>query len=108
MSEYIRAHITRAGVGNPIVSNVMIQIDKMNAAEATSFAGSDPHFTYTAYTLLIPVINPELILFRDYVVDQVVIDPITKTNRKFLIISDPEPNTMTGSWRWVCVRQRGN
>jgi len=107
MSEIIRANITRAGVSSPIASNIVIQMDKMNAAEAASFQGSDPHFTYNAFTTLIPINNPQSVLFRDHVVDQVTVDPLTHTNRTYLIISDPEPNILTGHWRWVCVRTRG-
>jgi len=108
MSEFVQAIITRAGVANPIAKNFVVQLDKMEAAEAASFQGSDPHFTYNAFTFMLPMGNPQLVLFRDYVIDQVVIDPITNALRKYLIISDPEPNPLTGSWRWVCVRQRGS
>ncbi len=107
MSEIIRATITRAGVNLPVASNIVIQLDKMQSVEAASYAGADPHFTYTAITTLIPINNPQAVLFRDHMVDQVVIDPVTKTNRTYLIVSDPEPNILTGSWRWVCTRMRG-
>lgn len=107
MSEMIRASITRAGVTNPIAKNIMIQLDKLNAAEAVTYQGSDPHFTYRAYTSLLPMNNPQLVLFRDYLIDQVVNDAVTGLPRKYLIISDPEPNTLTGFWGWICTRQRG-
>ncbi len=107
MSEFIRANVTRAGVANPVASNITVQMDKLEAAEAATYAGSDPHFTYRAFTFLLPMGNPQLILFRDYVVDQVTNDAVTGTLRKYLIVSDPEPNPLTGSWNWICVRQRG-
>lgn len=107
MSEDIRGNITRANVVNPIASNVIVQADKMNAAEAATFQGSDPHFTYKMYTTMLPMRDPQLVLFRDHFVDQVTIDPITGTNRTFLIISDPAMHTFDGHWEWVAVRMRG-
>lgn len=68
--------------------------------------GADPHFTYKGYTTLLPLNNPQLILFRDHVIDQVIIDPITNTNRTWLIISDPTIDIVTGDWKWATVRMR--
>ena len=107
MSEDIRVNITRAGFANPIIKNIMFQLDKTEVPEAVTFQGSDPYFTYKAYTTMLPLGNPLLILFRDYMIDQVVIDPITGTNRTYLIISDPEMHSLDGHWEWLCVRVRG-
>ena len=107
MSEDVRANIVRATVANPIARNIVFQLDKMNAAEAATFQGSDPHFTYRVFTTMLPLSNPQLVLFRDHMVDQVVIDPITSTNRTFLIISDPAMHMLDGHWEWVAVRMRG-
>ena len=107
MSELVRAKITRAGVANPIAQNIMIQIDKEEAPEATTFQGADPHFTYRAQTVMLPMNNPMLVLFRDYVIDLDFIDPLTNMNRRFLIVSDPEMHTLDGHWEWLCERVRG-
>jgi hypothetical protein len=107
MSEIIRANITRAGVTNPIAKNIIFQLDKQEAPEVTTYLGSDPHFSYKAYTVMLPMGNPVFILFRDYMIDQDVIDPITNTNRTYLIVSDPEMHSLDGHWEWICERTRG-
>lgn len=107
MSEEIRVNITRAGVASPIAANLLVQLDKMSAAESASYQGSDPHFTYNCYTTMLPMSSPQLVLFRDHMIDQVTIDPLTSTGRTYLIISDPDPHTLDAHWQWVCVRMRG-
>lgn len=107
MSENIRANITRAGVVNPIVKNIIFQLDKVEAPETATYQGSDPFFSYKAYTIMLPINNPFLIMYRDHMVDQDFIDPLTNTNRTFLITSDPEMHTTDGHWEWLCVRVVG-
>ena len=107
MSEDLRVNLTRAGQANPIATNVVVQSDEMNALEATTYQGADPHFTYKCFTTLLPLNNPQFVLFRDHMIDQVVIDTITNTNRKFLIISEPKLHVLDGYWTWVCTRMRG-
>ncbi len=107
MSEEIRVNITRAGVVSPIASNVVCQIDKVNPIEAATYQGADPHFTYKLLTTMLPMNNPQLVLFRDHVVDQVVTDAISGSPRTFLIVSDPEMHTMDGHWQWTQTRYRG-
>lgn len=105
MSEDIRINVIRAG--NPIASNVSVQLDKMEAQEAAFFEGSDPHFTYDAYTTSLPVSDPQLIQQDDHLVDQVVIDAVTGTNRVFRIIADPEVFPLDNHWEFTAVRYRG-
>ena len=85
----------------------MVQLDEMNALEAATYQGADPHFTYKAFTTMLPMGNPQLVLFRDHLIDQVVIDAITNAPRKFLIIGEPKIHTLDGHWQWVCTRMRG-
>lgn len=107
MTEDLRVNITRAGVANPIASNIIIIIEKLTAVEAVTYQGSDPHFTYRAFTTYLSTLNNQLILFRDYVIDLTTIDAITGVNRKFLIVSDPEVHIADNHWQWICVRMRG-
>lgn len=107
MSEEVRVNITRAGVTSPIASNIVMQLDKVNPLEAATYQGADPHFTYKAYTTLLPMNNPQLVLFRDHMIDQVVTDAISGAARAFLIVSDPEMHTIDGHWQWTCTRMRG-
>jgi hypothetical protein len=79
----------------------------MSALEAASYQGADPHFTYKCFTTMLPVSNPQLVQFRDYLIDQVVIDAITNAPRKYLIIGEPEMHIMDGHWQWVATRMRG-
>ena len=105
MSEFIYATITRAS--STIASNVYTQIDKTKSMEAAQYEGTDPHFLYTMTTMQLPVSNVQLVRQGDYVTDPRTIDPKTNAARKYLIISDPEPNTLNMSWRWVVERMRG-
>lgn len=105
MSEDVRVNLLRSGV--TYKTNIMIQLDKMTALEAASYQGADPHFTYRALTISLPLISPNLVLFRDHMQDQVIVDPITNVLRKYLIISDPEMHILDGHWQWVCTRMRG-
>ncbi len=107
ISEEVRANITRAGVSAPIASNIMFQMDKIGPLEAATYQGADPHFTYKVFTTLLPMNNPQLVLFRDHMVDQVVVDAISGDPRTFLIVSDPEMHTMDGHWQWTATRYRG-
>lgn len=104
MSYIIRANLLRSGV--TYKQNIVMQLDKMNALEAASYQGADPHFTYTAITTYLPAIYG-LVLFRDHMQDQVNIDPVTNALRLYLIISDPELHNIDGHWTFVCTRMRG-
>lgn len=106
MSEDIIVNFMR-GNNLPYASNITVQLDKMGANEAVTYQGSDPHFTYKAFTTMIPSNDPLFILFRDYMIDQIVVDPITKLNRKYLIVNDPEWHVTDYHWQWVCTRVRG-
>lgn len=105
MSEDVFSNILRAGT--PVAQNVVVQLDKMSSKEASFYQGADPHFTYEAFTVGLPISDPQLIRQDDQIVDQIIVDAITGTNRVFRIISsDPEP-FMDGHWEWLCVRYRG-
>lgn len=107
MAEDVQVNIVRAGIANPIAKNIVCQISKMSPQEAASYQGADPHFTYKCYTILLPLNDPQLIRFRDHVVDQVIIDPLTGTNRTWLIINEPSIDVITGDWKWAATRMRG-
>jgi hypothetical protein len=105
MSETLRVNLLKSGV--TYKTNIVVQLDKMNVHEAAEYQGSDPHFTYRVLTINLPLTGPYLVSFRDHMIDQVVIDPITNALRKYLIISDPEMHVLDGHWQWVCTRMRG-
>jgi hypothetical protein len=84
-----------------------MQLDKLSAAEAAVYQGADPHFTYRAVTTMLATNNPQLVLYRDHMIDQVVIDAITGQLRKYLIIGEPQFHIVDGHWEWVCTRMRG-
>lgn len=105
MSEFIYATFTRGS--STIASHVYTQVDKTTAMESSQYDGSDPHFLHTMFTLQLPVNNVQLIRQGDYVTDPANIDPKTNAPRKYLIVSDPEPNQLNMSWRWVVERMRG-
>lgn len=105
MSEYIYATITRGT--STIAQRCYTQVDKVQGMEAAQYEGSDPHFVYKMFTIQLPVQNVQLIRQGDYVIDPSVIDPKTNAARKYLIISDPEPNVLNMSWRWMTERMRG-
>ena len=108
MSEDIRVNIVRAGVNTPIASNIPCQLDKIDAAEASTYQDADPHFTYKMYTIMLPLNNSQLVLFRDHVIDQTVVDAVTSEPRKFLIIDDPEMHVIDGHWQMMVTRVRGS
>lgn len=107
MSEDVICKIVRANVVNPIVQNIVVQISKMNPLEAAA-QGSDPHFTYKAYTTMLPLGNPYLVQFQDHIIDEIIMDSITNTYRKWLIISDPNMDLITGDWKFILERVRGS
>jgi hypothetical protein len=107
LAEDIIGQITRAGVATPIAKNITFEMTRMNAQEASFYQGADPHFTYTCHTTLLPAGNPQLVQFRDHVVDQIVVDTVTNQLRKWLIISDPNLDIITGDWKFICVRMVG-
>jgi hypothetical protein len=107
MAEDVICTIKRANVSNPIAANVTIQISKMSPQEAATYQGADPHFAYKCYTTLLPLNNPQLVRFRDHVVDQIIIDPLTGTNRTWLIINEPSMDALTGDWKFAANRMRG-
>lgn len=104
MSEYIMAATIKRGSAT-IAGPCMVQLDKMQAGEAIDYGGANPHFTYRMYTAQLSIGDVQLLRQGDQVVDPVVIDPKTQTNRTFLIISDPEPHLLSMSWQWVAERQ---
>jgi len=108
VSEDIYVNITgaRSGSIQTVATNILVQLDTVKAPETSTFQGSDPHFTYRAFTTMLPISNPELILSQDHMIDQYVIDPRTGLGRKYLITSDPTPFP-DGHWEWRCTRQRG-
>lgn len=93
--------------GTTYKKNVQMQLDKMNALEASEYQGADPHFTYNVLSVNLPVIN-NFVLYRDHMQDIYNIDAVTGQLRIFLIVSDPMPGTLTGHWQWVCTRMRGS
>lgn len=105
MSENLRVNLLRSGT--IYEKNIVVQLDKLNVLEAATYQGADPHFTYRVLTLLLPLTTPNLVLFRDHMQDQVIVDPITNQLRKYLIVSDPEMHELDGHWQWVCTRMRG-
>jgi len=107
MSEDIRCNIVRSNVVQPIAKNIFFQLDKLSLQEASTFQGADPYFTYRSITVFLPMTNPLLVLYRDYMIDQAYIDPITGENRKYLIVSDPAMHILNGHWEWICTRVRG-
>ena len=106
MAEDVICKIVRPNETNPIAQNIVVQISKMNPIEAAA-QGADPHFTYKAYTTMLPLGNPYLVQFQDHVIDEIVIDSITGTYRKWLIISDPSMDLITGDWKFILARERG-
>lgn len=88
-------------------SPVSFQLDDKNPTEATSYAGADPHYTYEAYTLQLPVNNPLLLRLNDVLIDQSVIDDVTGTNRVFRIVGKPQPYP-DGHWEIVASWYRGS
>jgi hypothetical protein len=86
----------------------MVQLDKLPAMEAATYQGADPHFTYNVYTTMLPLNNPQFVLFRDLMVDQVVIDAVTGRLRQYRIVSEPSIDTITGHFQWVVTRMRGS
>lgn len=107
MAEDVICRIVRANVVNPIAQNIVVQISKMNPLEAAA-QGADPHFTYKAYTTMLPLGNPYLVQFQDHIIDEIIIDSITGTYRKWLIISDPNMDLITGDWKFMLERVRGS
>lgn len=100
MAEDVICSIKRAGVTNLIASNIIVQISKMRNAEV------DPFLYVQCYTTMLPLNNPQLILFNDYIVDQVVIDAITGTRRAWQIVNDPAMDVVTGDWKFSAIRVR--
>jgi hypothetical protein len=108
MSEDIYVSITgaRSGSIQTVATNILVQLDTIEAPEKSTFQGADPGWTYKCLTTMLPISNPELILSQDHMIDRDIIDPHTLTNRKYLIISDPTPFP-DYHWEWTCTRQRG-
>jgi len=102
LAEDVRCNFTRTGVANPIASNIIVQISKAVPLDAEV----DPRLYVKCYTTMLPLNNPQLILFQDYIVDQVVIDGITGTARRWQIIDDPTMDLTTGDWKFAAVRLR--
>ena len=84
-----------------------MQLDKLSAAEAVTYQGADPHFTYRAITTMLPMNDPQLVLFRDHMVDQVTNDAITGAPRTYLIVGEPQMHTIDGHWEFIVTRMRG-
>ena len=108
MSEDIRVNLQHEGVGSAAyATNIVVQLDKMSSVEASTYQGADPHFTYNVFTTLLPLGNPQFVLFRDLMVDQVIIDAITNLPRKYRIVNEPSMDVIDGHWQWACTRMRG-
>lgn len=108
MSEDIRVNLYHEGIGSAAyATNIMVQLDKLPAMEAATYQGADPHFTYNVYTTLLPLNNPQFVLFRDLMVDQVIIDAVTNQPRQWRIVNEPSIDTIDGHFQWVCTRMRG-
>lgn len=89
-----------------IASNIVFQLDKMQAAEAVGFESSEPHFTFNAYTTQLPISDPQLLREGDLLIDTKVIDYTTNSLRQYRIISEPESFT-DQHWELVAYRFRG-
>lgn len=100
MAEDVICSVKRTGVTNPIARNIIVQISKMRNAEV------DPFLYVQCYTTMLPLNNPQLILFNDYIVDQVVVDAITGNNRAWQIVNDPTMDVVTGDWKFSAIRVR--
>jgi hypothetical protein len=105
MSEDIKAKLYRAGA-QVYPNSFLCQLDKMSPQEAGGYQGAEPHFTYEVFTTQLPIKDPQLVRQGDLLIDQVVIDSVTNTNRQFRIVSDPEP-FLDGHWEMVAYRYRG-
>jgi len=103
VAENIYASITRGGT--TIASNVAIRVDKLTIAEQVDYGGANPHFAVRMYTMMLPTTDPQFIRQGDRVTDNTVVDPKTTAKRFWNIFSDPEPNQLNMSWRWVAERQ---
>lgn len=102
MAEDVLCAITRSGILNPIATNIVIQINKMKNNEV------DPYLYVQCYTTMLPLNNPQLILFNDFLIDQVFIDAITGLKRKWQIVNDPNMDLVTGDWKFAAIRIREN
>lgn len=111
MTEVMIAQFTRITPGNAngvvIATGKRVYLQKVEAKEAADYKGADPHYTYKMNTFDLPVIDPQLLQARDIVTDMKNIDPLTLALRFFHIISDPEPNQINGTWRWIATKERG-
>lgn len=89
-----------------IATDVEIQLDKLSARESSYYQGADPHFPYWSSTESLLTDDPQLLQQGDQIIDQEVIDPLTGTNRRFDISSEPEPFP-DGHWEWYSDKFRG-
>lgn len=105
MAEDVICNFVRTGVSKPIASNVAVQLSKISPLVAAQ-QGIDPLLYVNCYTTMLPLNNPQLIIFDDYLVDQVVVDAITGAKRAWQIVSDPSMDTITGDWKFAAVRTR--
>lgn len=105
MAEDIICNIIRTGATGPIASNIVVQLSKVSPIVAAQ-QGIDPLLYVNCYTTMLPLNNPQLIRFDDYLVDQFIVDAITNLNRVWQIVSDPSMDAVTGDWKFAAVRTR--
>lgn len=105
MAEDIICNIVRTGASMPIASNIVVQLSKVSPLVAAQ-QGIDPLLYVNCYTTMLPLNNPQLVRFDDYLIDQFIIDAITGLNRVWQIVSDPSIDNVTGDWKFAAVRTR--
>lgn len=86
MSKDIWVKVERAGVQVYNLTNLYIQLDNMSVQESSYYGGAQPYERFQAYTLAIYDIQQ-----FDLLIDNTNINPKTKTNYQYRVISIPEP-----------------
>lgn len=107
MGEWFYANILKQDGVTLVAKNIYVQMEPVEAKEASEYQGGDPHFTYHFFTRMLPTSDFNLVQQKYYVVDLQTIDPTTGKHMKYLIISDPHSKTLMMSWEWVAYRYRG-
>lgn len=77
-------NVNRAG--NAVWTGVPAQIDYMGQVEAAYYGGAAPYLRYKIFTTTLPY---EGVIQGDLLIDQVNIDPFTRTNTQYRVINDP-------------------
>jgi len=105
LAEDVICNILRTNVTDPIASNIIVQMSKVTPLVAAQ-QGIDQLLYVNCYTTMLPLNNPQLILFEDYIIDQVITDATTGLYRRWQIVSDPSCEITTGDWKFAAVRTR--